>query len=110
MSTRSDLIKLTKESLRKNFSLPIIGESPQTKITDLAVDLIFPHLTNDMLDDLGPESTGLAAEIYTAVETAVTNYNSQNLEVPATPGSEQKTLFDDAVTAILAWIETGDAI
>lgn len=110
MSNRTELIKHAKESLRKEFKLPLVGVSIETKITDKACDLVFPHLSDEVLAVITSAADGLQEDEIEVIRSNIVTYVNRLVDIPWVPESGEKILFEKAVDSILEWLQAGKAI
>lgn len=110
MSNRTELIKHAKEVLRKEFKLPLVGDSIETKITDKACDLVFPHLSDEVLAVITSAADGLQEDEIAVIRGNVVTYVNRLVDIPWVPESGEKILFEKAVDSILEWLQAGKAI
>jgi hypothetical protein len=108
--TRTELIKVAKEALRKEFKLPLVGTSVETAITDRACDLAFPHFSDEVLEIITSASDGLDPEELGVLQGTVVTYLNRQIDIPYLPESAEKLLFDRAVDAIFSWLKEGKSI
>ena len=108
--TRSELLKLAKEALRKEFKLPLVGASLETKVTDKACDLVFPHLSDEVLAVITSAADGLQEDEIAVIRGNVVTYVNRLIDLPWIPESGEKILFEKAVDSILEWLQHGKAI
>ena len=80
--TRTELLKLTKEALRKEFSLPLVGTSVETVIVDKVCDLAFPFIPDEALSLLVDASDGLTADEIAAHEASIVAYLNRSVDLP----------------------------
>jgi hypothetical protein len=110
MTNRTELLKLAKESLRKEFKLPLVGTSIETAITDKACDLMFPHFSDEVLAVITSAADGLEADEIEVIRGNIVTYVNRIVDVPLMPESAEKLIFGKAVDAVLEWLQHGKAI